>query len=232
VEARYRVVILRRFQEATPQAMDALLKTLEEPAPSVILLLTADTVDSLLPTIRSRCQPISLRPLSATLVRQTLEKDYHLKHDKAALIAQLSGGRLGWAIHAAADERLLEQRQAWLGKLEDLLGKSRNGRFADAEMLAKDKESLQDMLELWQSYWRDVLHLAHVTTTPIVHRDHHHAIEQLARKVKIDDILKVVKAIQRTALYLEHNANTRLALEVLMLDLPRLPLTPAPPGTD
>src|SRR5258706_9595433 len=57
VEARNRGVILRRFHDASPQAMDALLKTLQEPAPYVILLLTADTSDSLLATIRSRCQP-------------------------------------------------------------------------------------------------------------------------------------------------------------------------------
>ena len=73
VEGRYRVVILRRFQEASGPAMDALLKTLEEPPPYVILLLTADTPDGLLPTIKSRCQPINLRLLPATMIRHALE---------------------------------------------------------------------------------------------------------------------------------------------------------------
>ncbi|MBX3086636.1 MAG: DNA polymerase III subunit delta' [Anaerolineae bacterium] len=230
VEGRYRVVILRRFQEATTQAMDALLKTLEEPAPGVILLLTADTTDNLLPTIKSRCQSINLRLLSASLVRKTLEEQYHLKQDKAALLGQLSGGRLGWAIRAAADESMLSQRDTWLKQLEDMLGMTRVGRFAMAESLSRDKKGIAAMLELWLSYWRDVMLLSHTTVTPITNRDHDHTLRQIAIHVRIDDVLKVMTAIQRTAKYLDANVNTRLALEVLMLDMPRLRLMPAPPG--
>jgi len=229
VEARYRVVILRRFQDATPQAMDALLKTLEEPASSVILILTADTADSLLPTIKSRCQPINLRPLPTALVRKTLEDQYHVKHDQAALLAQLAGGRLGWAIRAASDENMLADRNKWLQLIETALGMNRVQRFGMAETLSKDKPVLFEILDLWQSYIRDALLIAHVTQTPITNRDHHHALEQIARKVKIDDLLKVMKALQRTVRYLEDNANTRLTLEILMLDLPFLTLMPAPP---
>lgn len=230
VEGRYRVVILRRFQEATLSAMDALLKTLEEPAPSVMLILTADTLDNLLPTIRSRCQPIKLRPLPGILVRQTLEEQYHLDHERAALLSQLSGGRLGWAIRAAADDGMLTQRNDWLRQLEEALGMSRVGRFLLAENLSRDRGRLIDMLELWLSYWRDALLLAHATVTPITNRDHDHALRQIAISVKLDDILKAINAIQRTATYLEANVNTRLALEVLMLDLPRIRLLPAPPS--
>jgi DNA polymerase-3 subunit delta' len=230
VEGRYRVVILRRFQEATVAAMDAMLKTLEEPAPSVMLILTADTTDNLLPTIRSRCQPIQLRPLPSALVRRTLEEQYHLAHDQAALLSQLSGGRLGWAIRAAADEGMLTQRHQWLHKLEEALGMTRVGRFVVAEGLSRDRGGLLPMLELWLSYWRDALLIAHATVTPITNRDHDHALRQIATNVKLDDILKAINAIQRTAKYLEANVNTRLALEVLMLDLPTLRLLPAPPG--
>jgi DNA polymerase-3 subunit delta' len=230
VEGRYRVVILRRFHEATPQAMDALLKTLEEPAPSVMLILTADTLDNLLPTIRSRCQSIKLRPLPVALVRRTLEGQYHLKADQAALISQLSGGRLGWAIRAAADESLLTQRSEWLRQLEDALGMTRVGRFALAERLSRDKPALSAILDLWLSYWRDALLLTHATVTPITNRDHDHALRQIATTLKLDDILKAIHAIQRTSRYLEANVNTRLAVEVLMLDLPRLRLMSAPPG--
>lgn len=230
VEARYRVIILRRFHLATDQAMDALLKTLEEPPPYVILILTADTADNLLPTIRSRCQPINLRPLSAAIVRQALEGKYKVKTDHAALLAQLSGGRMGWAIQAAEDESLLAQRTEWLDKLEALMGQSRVGRFTLAEALSKDKTAILPVLDLWQTYWRDVLLQAHNSVTAIANRDHRHAIEQIAREVKIDDAYRTLKAIQRTAHYLDHNVNARLAVEALMLDIPQLKIIPAPPG--
>jgi DNA polymerase III subunit delta' len=125
----------------------------------------------------------------------------------------------------------MTQRETWLKQLEDALGMSRVGRFALAESLSRDKAALAFMFDLWLSYWRDVLLLAHTTLTPITNRDHDHALRQIATSVRVDDILKAINAIQRTAKYLEANVNTRLALEVLLLDLPRLRLMIAPPGS-
>src|SRR5258708_21309433 len=230
VEARYRVIILRRFNEASPQAMDALLKTLEEPAPYVILILTADTTDTLLATIRSRCQLVSLRPLPTATVKHALEEKYHIESERAALLAQLAVGRMGWAIRATTDETLLTERAELLDLLELALGESRIGRFGLAESLSKDKDKLRSALDLWQSYWRDVLLTIHSTTTPITNRDRRHAIQQIAVGVTVEDVQRVINAIKRTAQYVEENANTRLTLEVLMLDLPRLKLLAAPPG--
>jgi DNA polymerase III subunit delta' len=230
VEGRHRVIILRRFDEASPQAMDALLKTLEEPPSYVFLLLTATTGDTLLSTIRSRCQPIHLRPLPATLVRQALETRWNVEPERAALLAQLSSGRIGWAVKAAEDELVLAERSEALDTLEKAIGLSRVGRFGLAEALSKDKEALPTVLELWQSYWRDVLLLNHSTVTPITNRDRRHSLEQLAVAVSIEDMQRVLAAIQRTMRYLNQNANTRLALDVLMLDIPRLELIAAPPG--
>ncbi len=230
VEARYRVVILRRFNEASPQAMDALLKTLEEPAPYVLLILTADTTDTLLATIRSRCQLVSLRPLPTATVKHALEEKYHIESERAALLAQLAVGRMGWAIRATTDETLLTERADLLDLLELALGESRIGRFGLAENLSKDKDRLGRALDLWQSYWRDVLLTIHSTTTPITNRDRRHAIQQIAVGVTVEDVQRVINAIKRTAQYVEENANTRLTLEVLMLDLPRLKLLAAPPS--
>lgn len=231
VEGRYRVVVLRRFQEASQQAMDALLKTLEEPPPYVLIIVTADTTENILATIKSRCQPIPLRPIPAPLIREALETYFNVESEQAALLAQLSGGRMGWAVRAMQDETVLAQRAAWLDKLEQALGETRAGRFALADGLSKDskdKGELAAMLNQWQCYWRDVLLLSHITTTPITNRDRRHALEQIAREVKRDDAARVLHAIRRTGRYLEQNVNTRLALDVLMLDLPRLRLFPAP----
>jgi DNA polymerase-3 subunit delta' len=230
VEARYRIIILRRFHEATPQAMDALLKTLEEPSPYVMLLLTADTADTLLPTIKSRCQPINLRGLSASQVRRALEENYQIEPEQAILLAQLSGGRMGWAVRAAADESMLTQRTELLTMLEHIIELPRVGRFALAESLSKDKESLPTALELWQAYFRDVLLMVHNATTPLTNRDHRHTIQQVSVGVKVEDVQRALNAIRRTGEYIDSNVNARLALEVLMLDLPRLKLYAAPPG--
>jgi len=62
-QGKYRVALFLRFQEANPNAANALLKTLEEAPAHVILLLTADTAEQLLPTISSRCEILRLRPV-------------------------------------------------------------------------------------------------------------------------------------------------------------------------
>jgi DNA polymerase-3 subunit delta' len=71
-DAKYRIAILRNFEEANRQAANALLKTLEEPPQKVILILTAASSDSLLPTIVSRCEVIRLRPVSSAILIEGL----------------------------------------------------------------------------------------------------------------------------------------------------------------
>lgn len=230
VEARYRVVILRRFNDATPQAMDALLKTLEEPPGYVILLLTIDTTDGLLATIRSRCQPIALRAVPAPQIRQALETRWKIDSERAGLLSHLSSGRVGWAVRAAADDSLLEQRTELLNVLEDAIGQTRVGRFTLSEALSKNRDTLPTVLDLWQSYWRDVLLLTHGALTPITNRDRRHALDQIMAHTSVEEVQHVLAGIRRTARYLDQNANARLALDVLMLDLPRVRLVPAPPG--
>ena len=73
-ESRYKAALLLRFEEANPSAANALLKTLEEPAAQAILILTADSTSSLLPTIVSRCEVVRLAPLPLSLVEQGLQE--------------------------------------------------------------------------------------------------------------------------------------------------------------
>lgn len=232
VEGRYRIVILENFHDASGGAADALLKTLEEPPPSVILILTAERADGLLPTIRSRCQPLALRPLPAGVVRAELEKRGLADGEHALLLAQLSGGRLGWALHAASDASDLSERTTVLDTLEAVVSAERIGRFQIAAKLAEPKdakERMPEIMALWQSYWRDVLLLVSAAPVEIVNRDRRHTLEQLAASLHIDDVTRVLAGIRRTSRYLEQNVSMRLALEVLMLDFPRLRLFAAPP---
>lgn len=234
MESRYRVIVLHRFDTATESAMDAFLKTLEEPPSHAILMLNADTIDALLPTIRSRCQPINLRLLPIAQIRETLAAYFDVPADRAALLANLSGGRIGWAIRAAQEPELTSGRDAALRELESAVTQSRVGRFMVADGLTKDafkdRSGLVTVLEAWQSYWRDVLLVQHHATTPLVNRDHEHAIRQIATATSTEQTMTVLKGLSRTFEYVDRNVNPRLAVEVLMLDMPRLSalLPPAP----
>jgi DNA polymerase-3 subunit delta' len=219
-EGRYRVAILRRFHEAVPNAADALLKTLEEPAPNAVLILTADTPDLLLPTIISRCQPLHLRPLPIQTVHEALVRDWEAAPEIAQMLAQLSGGRLGWAIRALQDPAELDLRNAALDTLEAALQGKRRERFALVEGLPTERSQLTLLLDFWQGYWRDTLLLASGSQSPITNFDRAEHLRALAKRVGRDAAQRALESTRRTLGHINRNVNARLALEVLMLDYP------------
>lgn len=221
-ESAYRVALLLRFEEAHVSAANALLKTLEEPPPKVILLLTAESSESLLPTIVSRCEILRLRPLSLEVVRQSLQERWHLLPKQANLLAHLSGGRPGYALMLHSSPEIIEQRNIWIEDLLNNLRADRVERFAYAEKIAKDKENLQHVLQTWLSLWRDILLKTAGSSTPLANPNHNSTIDELTQHFGLDVAQGVVSAILRTSNLLDRNVNARLATEVLMLDLPKI----------
>ncbi|MCF6277306.1 MAG: DNA polymerase III subunit delta' [Anaerolineales bacterium] len=220
-QAKYRIAMLLRFQEANPSAANALLKTLEEAPRKVILLLTAGNAESLLPTIVSRCEVLRLRGLPVSRV-ETYLGGHGAPQDKAHLIAHLSGGRPGYALRLLNDETALEFRREKLDDLHGLLSASRAVRFAYAEKLAKDKEGFRQTLLLWLSFWRDVMLRTADDDGVIANIDRSAEIEKLMAKLSLDDARKIVLAVENAIGQLKRNVNARLLAEVLLLGFPKI----------
>jgi DNA polymerase III subunit delta' len=221
-EARYRVAIFRDFDHARPQAQDALLKTLEEPPPNALLILLAQSAEALLSTITSRSQIINLHAVPAEIIEQVLSEFYQASPEQAHLLARLSGGRIGWAIRALQDSGALDQREQALNLLEECLGANRAKRFDMAEGLSKDKLALAPLLELWQSYWRDLLLIVEGSQVALSNADRAESLQRIAHSVSPEEALKALKATREMMGLLNLNVNTRLALEVTFLDYPGL----------
>ena len=221
-QGRYRIALLLRFEEANQNAANALLKTLEEPPPQVVILLTAQNVESLLPTIVSRCEVLRLRPLSLERTQTGLQEGGRLEPDQALLLAHVTGGRPGAALNLSQQPELMEQRQTALDDHARLLRASRVERFSYAEALAKDRDSIRGILLIWISLWRDVLLQSAGTTTPLANLDRAEEVAFLSQRVGLEAAQAALTALNRTLDLLDKNANTRLALEVLMLDLPKI----------
>jgi DNA polymerase-3 subunit delta' len=226
-EGRHRVAIIQRFQEAHVAAANALLKTLEEPPNNVVIILATDHLQATLPTILSRCQHLPLRPLPIHLVETVLRQQ--VDPDSAALWARLSAGRIGWAMQVFADPEVLARRNEAISLLEDLLSESRRTRFKAAEELQKDKSALLEILQLWQTYWRDALLMAAGSEQWIINVDRHDPqkrnkmLDHLAGQFPPEVHRQALEATRRTINYLHRNVNTKLALEVLFLDYPFMP---------
>jgi DNA polymerase-3 subunit delta' len=221
-EGRYRVAILLRFEEANPNASNALLKTLEEPPGQVVLILTAESPESLFPTIVSRCEVLRLRPLPIETLSLGLQSRWGVPASEANLLAHLSGGRLGYALDLHHNPQRLEQRSRWLGDHYRLLKASMIERFAYAESLSKDRDLLRDVIQVWLSLWRDIMLHSAGSQAPLANLDQAEQIEALAKHSNPESSRLVADNLLHTLELLERHVNARLAAEALLLDLPRL----------
>jgi DNA polymerase-3 subunit delta' len=221
-EARYRVALILRFEEAHSSAANAMLKTLEEPPAQVVVMLTARSAEDLLPTIVSRCEVIRLRPLSLEETSQGLQYKKGLPSETADKLAHISGGRPGYALRLYAQPQLLEQRQSFIEDLFQLLASSRRERFAFAAERVNDKDELRNELQVWLTFWRDVLIYTAGISGSITNLDYADQLKRLADSIEIKAAEAYVTSVENTIDRIDHNVNARLALEVLVLDFPRV----------
>ena len=221
VEGQYRVAVLANFEQATTSAANALLKTLEEPASQVVLILTAPDPGSLLPTIVSRCQVLTLRPLPLDEVESALQEEWWASSEQAELLAQLSGGRLGWSVRAMTDETFLARRTEQLNDLRDLLQMHKAERLVFAQENSRDLAALKETLTLWLTIWRDLLLLKSGCQTKIVNLDWQDVLQAIAQHTSVAQAGNMVLKLQTTLLNLDRNVNPRLNFEVLLLKLPQ-----------
>lgn len=220
VEARWRVFLLPNVERATRGAANSLLKTLEEPPDHVVLLLTALDANALLPTVVSRCRVVPLRPLPIDQVQAALEERWDVDTERAALLARLSDGRIGWAVTLLEDSAILEQRQADIEAMTSITGARRVERLSLAQRLSRDDERLGDTLALWLSWWRDLMLVKAGTAHTISNADHLPTLQRQAAGYELQEIAGTIQAIRETIRQVDANVNKQLALEVLLLNIP------------
>jgi DNA polymerase-3 subunit delta' len=116
----------------------------------------------------------------------------------------------------------LEKREERLNDLVTLLSASRVEKFAYADKLSKDKNTMRQAITFWLSYWRDVMLRTAEADTPLVNLDRNLEIEDLAGQLNISSARKVVGEHENALEKMEKNVNQRLLVEVLLLDLPKV----------
>ncbi|MEP7199210.1 MAG: DNA polymerase III subunit delta' [Chloroflexota bacterium] len=221
-EGRWRIAVIENVHEANANAANAFLKTLEEPNPQVVILLTAHNPEAVLATIRSRCQIIPLRPLPIAQVEQALRARNAVTAERAQLLARLSGGRIGWALESSDDEELLAQRDARLQELLAALSQGRAARIELAGRLTRSDDDVMPTLDLWLSWWRDLLLVKGQCADAIVNVNFRDRLARDAERLSLPTIQQYVTAIHATRQQVDQNVNARLAVEVMLLTAPTL----------
>ncbi len=227
VEGGWKVVIIdgaESLSAGQSESANALLKTLEEPPGHVLILLLTTNPNAVLPTIRSRCRTLDLRPMSGASLAEHLATAWNVEPERAEWLARLSRGCPGWAFRALADPSVLEDRADHLDRIAEAATAPLDERFAYANTLAgqfsRDRESVRQRLYLWQRWWRDLLLVKEGVGRHAQNTDRLDELAAQAEGVATGDIVAFLQRIQETLTALDANANPRLALECLMLAVP------------
>ena len=212
-----KIYIIEKADTLNIQSQNALLKTLEEPPAHAVFLLLAERAEAFLPTILSRVVVMKIRPLSAETVADYLMQAGH-SAEESHILSAYAQGRIGQALELVEDEGFREMRQDILGKLEALPSMSEG----DAYLLAKDLESYKndlrflDIMELW---YRDLLTAKSLREEGyLIQKDKKDAIFRAAKEPAAV-LAKKAAAVRTARMRLAQNANFRLTMEVMLMDL-------------
>lgn len=219
-EGRVRVAIIDGADRMNPESANRLLKLLEEPPSYAVLILLTHNLSGVLPTLISRCQVVNFPPLSPEDVAGVLRNQYGLDAGQARLYASLSGGSIGRAVALSQDPDVAVRRAATGELLQKLPGMDDLALIGQAEALDKDKEHLDDWMDLLTAWLRDALVMAQTGSAQLVmNADRIDVVRSLADGLGSDSVLDMLTAVTEVRGQLQRNANSRLALDVLMLRL-------------
>jgi DNA polymerase-3 subunit delta' len=228
-EGRQRVFIIQTADRLSGDAAGALLKILEEPPPSVVLILVSDNPDEIPATVRSRCLLLEFHPLPISLVAEVLRDQEGISEQQAEIIARLSRGSIGWAIAASHDQALQASLHQQLERVSDAIEGGLQARFAYAEELARrfqrDRAEGRAELSLWLQWLRDMLLIQHGQAEHIVNLSWRETLERHAAAINPEPTVRWTRGVIEAMELLEHNTNPRLALEAMMIEAPILTRT-------
>jgi DNA polymerase-3 subunit delta' len=129
IVASRRIVLIEGADAANEQVQNAMLKALEEPTDRHTFILVADEPSHLLPTIRSRCQPLRIGPVARDELVGHLMERVGLPADQAEALARLANGLAGTAVGLADRADLIEWRRRVQAQLLELADRGRAERF-------------------------------------------------------------------------------------------------------
>ena len=217
-EARRRVFIIDPADELTLEAQDALLKTLEEPPSSAILILVAAHPDTLRPTIQSRCRRLRFGALTEAEVARILAERCSIDPTRARLMAVASAGSVSRALEEEAGD-VAEDREAALDLLKasarrDVLPRMKAaGALSQHGSKRRDREALSARLAMMASLCRDLTALHAGATAALANGDLAEALHDLGRAFDTDRLSRAFSTIDRAQQALDRNASPKIVAD-------------------
>jgi DNA polymerase-3 subunit delta' len=230
VVARFKVIVISDAEQMAFGIGNLLLKTLEEPPPDCLLILTSAVPNRLLPTIRSRCQRLTFAPLPSEWMVPRLELLYGVGRTKARLAATLSRGSMLMAgrflsgVFEDVRDRAFEIMRAAAGcEVLDLLDLAKSATKEYTRDDSKRRALLPLLLQLVALIARDMLFVVEEAGAELelVNNDRKHDLQELARSFSSQGLRRVIRQAEEAERQIARYAHTELTLNTLFLGLAR-----------
>mgnify|MGYP001558009498 CR=1 FL=1 len=216
----YKIGIIKDAENLSESAVNALLKTLEEPKIKVVIILTVADLEVLPKTIISRSQVLRFKTVAGNIIYDELIKNHQASRSQAKNFSRLSAGRPAVALKFFQDKEYYEYYKNYIKSFTGLLNSDINERFmAIANIFGKETHG-QDAVKLaagviniWQNLARDLMLMELNLTDLIQHEPFSQELAEVKSKLNLKALLNLINILKQSREYLAANVNPKLALE-------------------
>ena len=215
----YKIYVIDEAQKMTVEAQNALLKTLEEPPKYAIIILITDNKESLLDTIKSRCEIIKFTPIPLVEVADYLTQT-GVDKNRASLLANFSRGSMQKAIELSESEDFHIMRDEVQKYVETFLTGSMLDIMDIQNSIEKYKDNITNVLDLLVNYFRDIMMVKeNVDSSMIINLDRLVFIKNMSTKITYSQLSKIIDIIEETKNKLRSNCNFNISIQVMTLNI-------------
>lgn len=216
----YKIYIMNDAEKMTTEAQNALLKTLEEPPEYVIILLLTTNAEQLLPTVRSRCVLLHMKPVKDRQVKKYLMEVLEVPDYKAEVCVAFARGNIGKAKLLASSEEFDQVRIHAITLLKTIHEKEISEIAGEIRKISEYKMVINDYLDFLAIWYRDVLLFKAMNdANHLVFRGEIQWLMRVADRSTYEGIEEVIEALEKAKRRLDANVNFDLTMELLFLTI-------------
>lgn len=216
----WKIYIMNEGEKMTVQAQNALLKTLEEPPEYAVLLILAANVDSLLPTVLSRCVVLNMKPAKDAQIKKYLMETMEIPDYKADICVAFARGNVGKAKLLANSEEFDKVKEEAVILLKNIREMELNEIVTAIKKINEYKFDVNDYLDILSIWYRDVLLFkATHDANHLIFKEEIQYIRKVADKSAYEGIEKIIDALEKSKQRLSANVNFDLTMELLLLTI-------------
>lgn len=215
-----KIYIVSEGEKMTVQAQNALLKTLEEPPEYAVILILTDNVNTLLPTILSRCVVLNMKPVRDAQIKEYLMENMGIPDYKADICVAFARGNVGKARLLANSEEFDKVKEEAITLLKYIGEMELHEIVAAIKKINEYKFDVNDYMDILSIWYRDVLLFkATHDVNHLIFREEIQSIRKVADKSTYEGIERIIDALEKSKQRLNANVNFELTMELLLLTI-------------